>query len=193
MTYEELKYIINVITNETRDGANTAKRIGTTLLELAKLTKGKADRVDLDSEIARAKAVELELLKMIKGEEGEILIDGAKEIDIVIEGDNLLALGETKKVRVFVKTWYGEDVTKTAKQWKIERISTNPDADKAWGARQKAKDFAAQAYVPVAEIELTWSSDSSLNDLDPNLSASSTSFRITATIDDTKIIETIEI
>lgn len=147
----------------------------------AHILSHKAEKYSLDSEIARAKAVELELLKMIKGEEGEILIDGAKEIDIRMEGESI-SFGESKRVACYLRTWYGKYMTEKVSHWKIERQSSDPASDAVWNVSEKARQFAEQHYVEEAVIYLTWTNDEH-NDLDPNDENNVTRYLVTAYLD----------
>ena len=90
-----------------------------------------------------------------------------------LEGDPFIDQVEPRHIVCGVRNHYGLDLTKKVTLWQIERESTDPDADIIWAKREKVRKFNG-------EIDIYWSDDADINDLD--LNAPTTKFHITATI-----------
>jgi len=90
-----------------------------------------------------------------------------------IDNDPFIDNVDPKTVVCEVKSNLGVDVTGAVSAWKIERISTDANADAVWAQRDKVKNF-------LGGINLYWSDDVEINDID--LNSPTTKFKITATI-----------
>lgn len=90
-----------------------------------------------------------------------------------LEGDPFIDKIAPRRVICGVRDNYGLEITSKVTQWQIERESTDPLEDATWLTRDKVRTFNGT-------IDLYWSDDVTINDLDPN--APTTRFHITATI-----------
>lgn len=78
-------------------------------------------------------------------------------IEIDMEGDNVLAYGETKTVVCTV--WRGwEEITDKVVGWTIERDTGDPIEDTAWNLKPKARDFngTIELCLNAVENDLSW-------------------------------------
>lgn len=96
--------------------------------------------------------------------------------------DPMIAMGEEKQYNFSLIDARGFDMTDRVTGWKIRRETADTVADDLWACKAKVKAFAGS-------IGLTWSSDPTLNDMDPNETVNTTNFRITAYIDDVPVAE----
>jgi len=111
---------------------------------------------------------------------------GSSALSIVTNNDNdpFIDQSAPRHIVCSVMTGNGIDRTADVTQWQITRESSSADADAIWAQRSKVKQFNGT-------IDLYWSDDASINDID--LTTTITKFHITATIGSDTLTHTINI